>query len=232
MHPSHGPLPMQRPDIFPLPMAPGAHARARAVLRRGLWRRWAWTLPALGAVAWWLWPAPAPAIAPAVVPAAVAPVRHAGQAWPFGAGVPAEAPRGFVPAGDSPWDRLRPAGEDEDAELGPDPRQRNAAIPPARLSAHHPLAARAFLDHVVLQPEPRGGFTVEAVLPGSRYERAGLRPGDTFYTLDLPGQPVIDESNVAALTALHELAFEVVRMGGLVRLSVRLNEEGEAHGPS
>lgn len=223
---------MQRTDSLPLPLAPGAHARARQALRRGTWRRLAWTLPALGAAAWWLWPAPPPAIAPAMAQAPVEQARHAGQAWPFGAGGPAEAPRGFAAAGDSPWDRLRPAGEDEEAGLGPDPRQRNAAIPPARLSAHHLLAARAFLDHVVLQPEPRGGFTVEAVLPGSRYERAGLRPGDTLYTLDLPGQPVTDESNMVALTGMHELAFEVVRTGGLVRLSVRLNEEAVDHGPS
>lgn len=234
MQPSRGTLPMQRTDVPLLPLAPGAHARARQALRRGTWRRLAWTLPALGAAAWWLWPEAPPDPLPANAHIAVEQSGHGGQAWPFGAGAPAEAPRDFGPAGASPWDRLRAAGEADDPveDQGPDPRQRNAAIPPARLTAHHLLAARAFLDHVVLQPEPRGGFTVEAVLSGSRYERAGLRPGDILYTLDLPGQPVIDESNMAALTSVHELAFEVVRGGGLVRLSVQLNEEVADHGPS
>lgn len=222
---------MQRPDTLLLPMAPGAHARARAALWRGAWRRrLAWTLPALGVAAWWLWPE-APSIAErAVAPAPVEQARHAGQAWPFGA----EAPRDATAAGVSPWDRLRPAGEDDDSaeDLGPDPRQRNAGIDAARLSVHRRLAARAFLDHVVLQPEPRGGFVVEAILPGSLYERAGLRPGDTLYSIDLPDQPPIDEGNMVALTGVHDIAFDVVRAGALVRLSARLNEAAAAHGPS
>lgn len=223
---------MQRTDTLPQPMAPGAHARAHQALRHGAWRRLAWALPVLGVAAWWLWPAPPPAPLPAVVQVPVEQARHAGQAWPFGEGTPAAEPQGERAPGGSPWDRLADAEDGDEAAAGPDPRQRNAAIDPARLSVHRPQAARAFLDHVVLQPEPRGGWMVEAVLPGSLYERAGLRPGDAIYSLDLPGQPVIDESNMGALTSVHELAWNVVRAGGLVRLSVRLNEEAPDHAPS
>ncbi|HCE29187.1 MAG TPA: hypothetical protein DET46_10910 [Comamonadaceae bacterium] len=225
---------MKNHDTIPSPMAPGAHARARRALRRGQgWRHGAVALLALGAALWWLWPSALPDPVQALGQAPVPQALHAGQAWPFGAGAPAVEPQGGSPVGASPWDRLRPPGEaDADESLGPDPRQHNAAIDPARLSVHRPQAARAFLDHVVLQPEPRGGWTVDAVLPGSLYERAGLRPGDTVYSLDLPGQPVVDESNMGALTSVHELAWDVVRAGGLVRLSVRLNEEAAGNEPS
>lgn len=214
-------------------MAPAAHARARAALRRAMWRRrLAWAAPALCAAVWWLWPEAPPATRNAVAPAPVEQARQAGQPWPFGAAVPGDAPAGAP--GESPWERLRlaEAANEPPQDLGPDPRQRNAGIDPARLSVHRRLAASAFLDHVVLQPEPRGGFVVEAVLPGSRYERAGLRPGDTIYSLDLPEQEPIDESNMVALTSVSEIAFNVVRAGALVRLSARLNEEAPAHGPS
>jgi len=214
-------------------MAPAAHTRHAQ--QQGLpWRLGALALASAGAVLWWLWPAAPPATVRTEVPAPVAQAQRAGQAWPFAAGTPA-AERAESPAASaSPWDRLRPAAEGEEAaeDLGPDPRQRNAGIGPARLSVQRRLAAQALLDHVVLQPEPRGGYAVEAVLPGSVYERAGLRPGDTLYTLDLPGQPPVDEGNMVALTSVHELAFDVVRAGALVRLSVRLNAEAEGDGPS
>ena len=48
----------------------------------------------------------------------------------------------------------------------------------------------------------------------------------------MPGQPPVDEGNMVALTSVHELAFDVVRTGALVRLSVRLNAEAEGDGPS
>jgi S1-C subfamily serine protease len=81
----------------------------------------------------------------------------------------------------------------------------------------------------VLVRESRGGFLVESVLPGSRYERAGLRPGDTVYSLDLPDQPAIDENNMIAMTSVKELAFDVVRQGVQTRLSTRLGEEVSAN---
>jgi hypothetical protein len=40
----------------------------------------------------------------------------------------------------------------------------------------------------------------------------------------------VDERNMVALTSAHELAFQVVRAGALVRLSVRLNEETASDG--
>lgn len=126
------------------------------------------------------------------------------------------------------WSRLAQAEEFYD-DQSPDPRTRNAAIDPIQLAAHHPLKARAFLDNVVLLAEPRGGFLVESVLTGSQHERAGLKAGDTIYSLELPGQPLVDETNMVALTSVSILAFDVVRQGALVRLSTGLSDEVATH---
>ncbi|MEY4295352.1 MAG: hypothetical protein RLY82_1040 [Pseudomonadota bacterium] len=126
------------------------------------------------------------------------------------------------------WSLLAQAEEFYD-DQSPDPRTRNAAIDPIQLAAHHPLKARAFLDNVVLQAEPRGGFLVESVLVGSQHERAGLKAGDTIYSLELPGQPAVDENNMIALTRVNVLAFDVVRQGALMRLSTSLSDEIAIH---
>ena len=185
---------------------------------------------ALGAVLWALWPAQPPAALHTQASAPVAQAQRSGQAWPFAAGAPVADAAEPAAATHSPWDRLQPVADEDEAAQGPDPRTLNAGIAPERLSVQRRLAAQDFLDHVVLQPEPRGGYMVQAVLPGSVYARSGLRPGDTVYTLDLPDQPPVEESNMVALTSVHELAFQVVRAGALVRLSVRLNEETPSDG--
>lgn len=182
-------------------------------------------LLAIAALGWWLWPQSADTTQPVVADAMPTQAVQAGQAWPFGT---VSAPLvATAKAGTSPWDRLPQGEADEILEV--DPRSRNAAISPTRLAFHHPKKAQAFLDHVALQPEQRGGFVVESVLPGSLYERAGLKAGDTVYSLELPDQPVVDESNMVALTSVQVLAFDVVRFGATVRLSTRLNEDPEAH---
>lgn len=84
--------------------------------------------------------------------------------------------------------------------------------PWARLSRSQPQKAQAFLDHVV-------------PMPGNRYARAGLQAGDTVYSLDVPGKPVIDESNVAAMTSVQVLRFEVVRRGTPILLPTRLDHD-------
>lgn len=220
---------MKHYELSTHPRAPSAPA-TRTGPRAQRWPQAALALAALGAVLWVLWPAqpPAPPHTPASTP--VAQAQRAGQAWPFAAGAPVADAAEPATASASPWDRLQPVADADEAALGPDPRTLNAGIAPERLSVQHRLAAQAFLDHVVLQPEPRGGYQVQAVLPGSVYARSGLRPGDTVYTLDLPDQPPVDESNMVALTRVHELAFQVVRDGALVRLSVRLNEEVASDG--
>ena len=185
---------------------------------------------ALGAVLWTLWPAQPPAALHTQASAPVAQAQRAGQAWPFAAGAPVADAAEHAAATHSPWDRLQPVADEDETAQGPDPRTLNAGIAPERLSVQRRLAAQDFLDHVVLQPEPRGGYMVQAVLPGSVYARSGLRPGDTVYTLDLPDQPPVEESNMVALTSVHELTFQVVRAGALVRLSVRLNEETPSDG--
>lgn len=222
---------MTRNDLLPSPMAPRAHAHPPR--REPSWRLGAAAVVFLGVAMWWLWPESSQGASQAVAHAPVEQARQAGQAWPFGAGAPAiESP--VATSGASPWDRLRPASDEEmlPENPGADPRLLNAAIAPARLSVHRLQTAQAFLDHVVLQPEPRGGYLVDAVLPGSLYERADLRPGDAIYTLDIPGQPAVDENNMVALTSVHEISFDVVRAGALVRLSVKLNEETHGDGPT
>lgn len=190
--------------------------------------RWLGSLLVLAALGWWMWPQVADS--PPLASAAPTPAQalQAGQAWPFGPGAPAAAPLPHSNA--SPWDRVSQT-QDADAEAGDDPRSRNAGISATRLAFHHPKKAQAFLDHVVLKPEQRGGFVVESVLPGSAYARAGLVPGDTVYSLELPDQPAVDENNMVALTSVQVLAFDVVRYGVTVRLSARLNEEAAGHAP-
>ncbi len=180
----------------------------------------------IAALGWWLWPQPADTPRAVIAEAVPAQAAQAGQAWPFG--TISAPPVAAAKADASPWDRLS-QGEAADETLGVDPRSRNAAISPTRLAFNHPRKAQAFLDHVVLQPEQRGGFVVESVLPGSLYERAGLKPGDTVYSLELPDQPAVDENNMVALTSVQVLAFDVVRFGATVRLSTRLNEDPPAH---
>ncbi len=195
-----------------------------------LWYRVLWVAGGLAAAGWWMQD-PVPATAPPAT-AAVRQAERTGQARPF-APAPAEglSAKAITP-GTSPWDRLSAINASAEDTPAIDPRSLNAAaaIAPARLSTQRPLTAQAFLDHVVLLPEPRGGYAVQSVSPGSLYERAGLRPGDAIHTLDTPDQPPIDETNMVALTNVHTLAFDVVRDGALVRLSVALNEEEPGHG--
>lgn len=222
---------MQRNRAIPPPMAPRAHAYAPQ--RGAFWRKGMAAVLVLGGALWWWWPASPQPLANMVAEAPVEQAKQAAQAWPFGGGAPV-LESAEVASEASPWDRLHPASEDEEIaeDSGSDPRLQNAAIDPARLSVHQLLAAQALLDHVVLRPEPRGGFLVDAVLPGSLYARADLRPGDAIYSLDVPGQAIVDEKNMVALTSVHEMTFNVVRAGALVRLSVRLNDETSADGSS
>ena len=222
---------MKRKLDIPPPMAPRAHAYAP---RQGVsWRRGIAAVLVLGGALWWWWPASPQPLSKMVAEAPVQQARQAGQAWPFGGGAP-DLENAEAASEASPWDRLHSASEDENSpeDSASDPRLQNAAINPARLSVHQLQAAQALLDHVVLQPEPRGGFLVNAVLPGSLYARADLRPGDAIYSLDVPGQAIVDENNMVALTSVHEMTFEVVRAGALVRLSVRLNEDTPGDGSS
>ena len=224
---------MKHYELSSQPRTPSVPA-ARTVPWGRRWPQAALALVALGAVLWavlWaLWPAQPPAALHTQASAPVAQAQRAGQAWPFAAGAPVADAAEPAAATHSPWDRLQPVADEDEAAQGPDPRTLNAGIAPERLSVQRRLAAQDFLDHVVLQPEPRGGYMVQAVLPGSVYARSGLRPGDTVYTLDLPDQPPVEESNMVALTSVHELTFQVVRAGALVRLSVRLNEETPSDG--
>lgn len=216
---------MARFDIYATATAPRGPVRHLSQSRRGP-RYWGLgALLGLAALCWWLWPQATDNPEPVPTPSAPAQALQAGQAWPFGPG----PTRSVVASADaSPWDRLAKT-QDMDEAQGPDPRARNAAIQPTRLAYNHPKKAQAFLDHVVLQAEQRGGFVVESVLPGSVYERAGLKPGDTVYSLEPPDQPPVDENNIVALTSVQVLAFDVVRHGITLRLSTPLNEDVPGH---
>ncbi|MES2581414.1 MAG: hypothetical protein V4627_01750 [Pseudomonadota bacterium] len=211
-------------DIYSQPLP----AKGRMQFESGHppWYLWLAALLALAALAWWLWPQSPDANERVQTEAPPAQALQSGQAWPFGPGSALPATAAKTDA--SPWDRVSKTADADEAQ-GPDPRSRNAAISPTRLAFNHPKKAQAFLDHVVLQPEQRGGFVVESILPGSPYERAGLKPGDTIYSLELPDQPAVDENNMVALTSVQVLAFDVVRYGATVRLSTQLNDEVPDH---
>lgn len=106
---------------------------------------------------------------------------------------------------------------------------RNAGIDVRHLTLQRPQTARAFLSEVLLAPGTPSGFVVSEVLPESRYERMGLKPGDVVYTLDTPGMPVIDESSMVALIQQTELSLEVYRNGTLTRLHTNLAKEENGH---
>jgi len=186
------------------------------------WHLWLGALVGVVALTWGLWPQSPDTTAQTQTEATPGQATQAGQAWPFGQG--AASTQTASAAGSSPWDRLSKTEEVPEV-LGPDPRTLNAAIDPARLAQNQPIKARSFLDSVVVQAEPRGGYVVASVLPDSPYARAGLKPGDTIYSLDLPDQAPVDESNMIALTSITVLSFDVVRQGTTMRLSTKLNEE-------
>ena len=136
----------------------------------------------------------------------------------------------------------RPADEDErntgpasgqaaEAPLADDYAARNAGIDLRRLSATRPMAARSFLSEVLLAPGAGTAFVVAEVLPESRFERMGLKPGDVIYTLDTPKMALVDENSMVALMQQTELELEVYRKGTLTRLHTALNtspENGDA----
>jgi hypothetical protein len=212
---------MAQYDFYTQALAPKARKRLPS---RPQWHIWSGALLGLTALTWWFWPTSPDTPAQTLNEAAPAQAAQAGQAWPFGQGATTTATTPET----SPWDRLSKTEEVAEV-LGPDPRTRNAAIDPARLALNHPLKARSFLDNVIIQPESRGGYVVESVLPGSLYERAGLKPGDTIYSLDLPDQAPVNENNMIALTSVTVLSFDVVRKGATMRLSTQLNEEVPSH---
>ncbi|HET7793570.1 MAG TPA: hypothetical protein VFL64_09300 [Rhizobacter sp.] len=108
---------------------------------------------------------------------------------------------------------------------------RNAGIDIRLLTVSRPEAARAFLNEVHLKPSPQGGYVVAEVLPDSRYERLGLRPGDMIYSLDTPRMSAIDETSMVALIQQTELELDVYRNGSLTRLryDYAANDEGARH---
>jgi hypothetical protein len=114
------------------------------------------------------------------------------------------------------------------ATLGTDTRDdedyatRNAGIDVHRLTLLRHQTARSFLSEVLLTPGSPSGFVVAEVMPESRYERMGLRPGDVIYTLDTPGTPTVDENSMVALMQQTELSLEVYRKGTLTRLHTNL----------
>lgn len=104
---------------------------------------------------------------------------------------------------------------------------RNAGVEVARLTASRPLAARSFLSEVLLAPGSQAGFVVAEVLPESRFERMGLRPGDVIYSLDTPRMASVDENSMIALIQQTDLELEVYRNGTLTRLHTSLATDAE-----
>ncbi|MBX3625358.1 MAG: hypothetical protein KF892_10130 [Rhizobacter sp.] len=109
-----------------------------------------------------------------------------------------------------------------DAHDDNDYATRNAGIDVHRLTLLRHQTARSFLSEVLLTPGSPSGFVVTEVMPESRYERMGLKPGDVIYTLDTPGTPSVDENSMVALVQQTELSLEVYRNGTLTRLHTNL----------
>lgn len=107
---------------------------------------------------------------------------------------------------------------------------RNAHVDVRQLTASRPLAARSFLNEVLLAPGAHGSYTVAEVLPDSRYERLGLRPGDVIYSLDTPKMAAVDESSMESLMCQSEIELDVYRQGTLTRLQHSLaSTDEQAH---
>ncbi len=109
-----------------------------------------------------------------------------------------------------------------DTSADDDYATRNAGIDPHRLTLMRHQTARSFLSEVLLTQGSPSGFVVAEVLPESRYERMGLKPGDVIYTLDTPGTPSVDENSMVALMQQSELSLEVYRNGMVTRLHTNL----------
>lgn len=121
--------------------------------------------------------------------------------------------------------------DDADSPDAPDDEDygaRNANVDIQRLTQKRPLAARAFLSEVLLASSTSAGYVVTEVLPESRYERMGLRPGDVIYTLDTPRMAAVDEGSMVALMQQTEIELEVYRQGTLLRLRANLADDGES----
>ncbi|MFL6623717.1 MAG: type II secretion system protein N [Sulfurifustis sp.] len=117
----------------------------------------------------------------------------------------------------------RTASFDPDAE-DEGYKEKNPNIDPASLTIKRITAAKEFLREVVLAPDPRGGFVVKEVTPGSVYEQMGLRVGDILYSIDTPANRDIDESSMEFMIRQVELQLEVYRNGNFVLLRRALNE--------
>lgn len=195
------------------------HAETRSRLGRTAWI----TLAIAAPVATWVWwavgdaePAPRP-------PAAVSPVSVGSQTPPAEhdtAPGDAQPPAPALPARAATLAAATPAQPGEIAE-------RNANVNPRELSATRLVAARAFLNEVHLQPSPQGGFVVAEVMPDSRYERLGLRPGDRIYSLDTPRMAAIDDTSMVALVQQSEIELDVYRDGSLLRLRYSYASDNE-----
>jgi hypothetical protein len=137
-----------------------------------------------------------------------------------------DAPPTGATHGDTAHASSRPGTDSTDDDY----LTRNAGIDTHRLSFARPVTARTFLSEVLVTPTAQAGFVVAEVMPESRYERMGLRPGDVIYTLDTPGTPGVDESSMVALMQQTELQLEVYRNGTLTRLHTNLAtlENGDA----
>ncbi|MFL6655900.1 MAG: type II secretion system protein N [Sulfurifustis sp.] len=124
---------------------------------------------------------------------------------------------GDVPAKATP--AVSPDTEDEDEGY----KEKNPNIDPASLTLKRTTAAKEFLREVALAPDPRGGFVVKEVTPGSVYEMMGLRAGDILYSIDTPANRDIDESSMESMIRQVELQLEVYRNGNFVLLRRALN---------
>ena len=101
------------------------------------------------------------------------------------------------------------------------------AVEVRQLTTARPQLAAAFLDEVQVHADPRGGFVVDRVLPGGRYDRIGLKAGDVVYSIDTPAMTAVDEGSMVALMQQTHLELDVYRNGSPMRLTGALNVDPE-----
>lgn len=130
----------------------------------------------------------------------------------------------------APFTPFQPGASRQGSESAPaaDFATRNAGIDIRQLTATQPQTARTFLTEVALAPGPKGGFVVADVMPDSRYEHLGVRPGDVIYSLDSASAPSVDEGSMIALMTRAEIHLDVYRNGTLVHLRHSLASPPEA----
>ena len=156
---------------------------------------------------WFLWePAPTPASVSAGVSIGASASADHMAVWQAGTS-------GAVKRGAEPPQPASPS-----AKRPPNP-ERNAGIDPQTLTSHRLQTAKMFLQEVAVRSDPRGGYLVTEVDPGSLYAEMGLKPGDRVFSIDTPATSDLDDKSPEEAMKQDHVELEVYRDSGFVLLT-------------